>query len=189
MPGATSTPAPTPAPLLPPLSFLPAAPRQRAPVSPVEAPPRLASPYVVLVTHSGTAGKRTRGRWRWSPGLSHRRAACAVPRPRCRTASAPAAGAAQSPAGRPDHPCFSQRKGQALGRYFHHPPPPPPHVPPILLPLCQQQLRLPMRSPRRGPAEPWRTRCTRRRAAPARPQPPQAGFGPAAGRAESSGVH
>lgn len=48
----------------------------------------------------------------------------------------------QGPAGAPDHPCFSQRDGQALGRYFQLP---MCLCPPILLPLCHVL---------RGPAEP-----------------------------------
>lgn len=122
-------------------------------------------------SRGGDAGRR-----RCSPAPSRRRqpARCHVP----------AAGSASCSGKRGRRgaqledqttPAFPRGRARPLEAISNSPP--LPHVcpsiaytppPPILLPL-------PMRAPLpslRGPAEPWRTRVTRRRAAPARPQPP-----------------
>ena len=186
MPGAAGTPAPTLAPLLPHRPFLPAAPRQTAPLALLKPPHGWCHPRLSL---SPTPGQPERGCGAMAmlTGAIPPQAARAVPHPRHRNGLCAGSGGGAEPSWRTRPPLLFPEEGPGPWKIF--PPPPCPVPPPILFPLCQQQLGLPMRSLLWGPAEPWRTRCTRRRAAPARPQPPRAGFSPAAGRAESSGVH
>lgn len=75
---------------------------------------------------------------------------CAASPPRAQP-PAPAAGAAHSPAGAPDHPGYSQRKRQALGRYFHPPALSPLHPPPAARAPRAPRVQLSPGAPAAGP--------------------------------------